>query len=66
MEATITLWWLAGGLVLAAAASLGDLLARRRPLAWHAHLPWRSAIFVAAGGVLFAAAHLLTIARQGG
>lgn len=52
-----------GGLALAGVASLGDFARRRAPLAWHAHLPWHAVIFTGAALMLFAAVHLVTLAR---
>lgn len=66
METHITLYWLAGGIALAALATIGDHVRRRRPLAWHAHLPWPAVIFVGAGVAMFAAVHLVTLVRNGG
>ncbi len=63
METDITLWWLGGGVALAVLGSFGDLAGRRRPLAWHAYLPWRPAIFLGVGIALFAAVHLLTLVK---
>ncbi len=65
METEITLYWLGGGIFVALLASLGDRARRSQPFAWHAHLPWRATLFVAVGVALFAAAHLLTLVKQG-
>jgi hypothetical protein len=66
MDSQITIWLFAGGIALAIIASLGDRARRRRPLAWHAHLPWHAIIFAGAAAALFGAVHLATLARAGG
>jgi hypothetical protein len=60
-----TLWWLAAGVAVIVLASLGERVKARAPLAWHAHLPWRPAIFLGMTVCLFAAVHLATLARGG-
>ncbi len=60
-----TFWWLAGGVTTIVVASLGDRAKARAPLAWHAHLPWRPAIFLGMTMALFATIHLVTLLRQG-
>lgn len=66
MDAQTTIALLAGGIVLAAIASLGAAARTRAPLAWHAYLPWHAAIFTGAAAALFAVVHLYTLARASG
>jgi hypothetical protein len=63
MDSQMTFLLLGAGLALVIAASLGDRARRRAPFAWHAYVPWHAAIFAGAVAVLFAAVHLLTLAR---
>jgi hypothetical protein len=66
MDMTTTSWLVGGGIALAVLALLGDWARKRKPLAWHAHLPWNAAIFVGLASALFGAVHLLTLLRAGG
>ncbi len=61
----MTILLLAAGLVLGIGASLGDVVRRRAPLAWHAHLPWHALVFAGAVMVTFAAVHGLSLLRAG-
>jgi hypothetical protein len=63
MDSETTIILLIGGIVLTGVAALGDRLRKRAPLAWHAHLPWNALTFLGIAVALFAAAHLLTLAR---
>lgn len=65
MDWPTTIALLAGSLVLVAAGWLGDAAGRRRPLAWHAHLPWPLTIFAGLALALAAMAHLLELVRTG-
>lgn len=58
MELAETLWVVAGGVALAAAAIVGDKLRRRAPLAWHAHLPWNALAFAGLALALFGLVHI--------
>lgn len=60
-----TFLWLAAGVAVILVASLGDRAKARAPLAWHAHFPWRPAIFLGMTMALFATIHLVTLMRQG-
>jgi hypothetical protein len=63
MELDATLWLVAGGLGLAAAAILGDRARRRAPLAWHAHLPWNALAFAGLALALFGLVHVVGLLR---
>ncbi len=65
MDNDATLSLAAAGLALTIGASLGDRARRRAPLAWHAHLPWHAMIFAGMAAMLFAAIHLVTLAKSG-
>lgn len=65
MDRETTIALLAGGIIVAAGAGLGDRARQRTPLAWHAYLPWHGAIFVGLAAALFAAVHLVTMAKGG-
>lgn len=56
---------LGGGLLVALLAALGDRARQRAPLAWHAYVPWNGAIFAGLAMALFAAVHLVTMAKGG-
>jgi hypothetical protein len=62
-ETTILL--LAAGLLAALLATLGDRARQRRPLAWHAYMPWNAVIFAGLAAALFAAVHLVTMMKGG-
>ena len=64
MDRQATYWLIATGLALALAGLAGDRARRRAPLAWHAHLPWNGAIFVALALMLFGLVHLASLARS--
>ncbi len=65
MDFQTTIAWLAGSMVVTLVSILGDRARRRSPLAWHALLPWNALAFAAVAAGLFAAAHLLALARAG-
>jgi hypothetical protein len=58
-----TLWLVAAGLALAAAAIVGDRARRRAPLAWHAHLPWNALAFAGLALALFGLVHIAGLLR---
>lgn len=62
----MTIALLAGGIIAAVVAVLGDRARRRSPLAWHAYMPWNALVFVGLAGALFAVVHLLTMVKGGG
>lgn len=66
MDSQTTIALLAGGLVLTLVSILGDRGRKRSPLAWHAFLPWHAMSFAGVAAFLFAAAHLLALARSAG
>lgn len=53
------------GVLAALLAGLGDRARQRRPLAWHAYVPWNAVIFAGLAAALFAAVHLLSILKGG-
>lgn len=63
MELEPTLWLVAAGLALAAAAIAGDRARRRAPLAWHAHLPWNALAFAGLALALFGLVHVTGLLR---
>jgi len=65
MDADTTFAGLAIGLALAVLGAAGDWARRRAPLAWHAHLPWNGLAFAGIATALFAAVHLVTLAKAG-
>jgi hypothetical protein len=66
MDMIATAWLVGGGVAMAALALLGDWARKRKPLAWHAHLPWNAVIFVGLASALFGTVHLLSLLRAGG
>jgi hypothetical protein len=65
MDEGMTIALLAGGIIAVIIASIGDRARQRRPLAWHAYIPWHATIFVGMAAALFASVHLFTMARGG-
>jgi hypothetical protein len=61
VDSQTTIILLAAGLSLVVIASLGDAARRRRPLAWHAHVPWHGLMFAGMTLVVLLAAHLYAL-----
>jgi hypothetical protein len=51
------------GLSLVVIASLGDAARRRRPLAWHAYVPWHGLLFAGMTMVVLLTVHLASLYR---
>ncbi len=66
MDSQTTIALLVGGVVLTLLSILGDRGRKRAPLAWYAFLPWHALSFAGVAAFLFAAAHLLALARSPG
>jgi hypothetical protein len=54
---------LGAAVVLVIIASLGDLARRRRPLAWHAHMPWHGLMFAGMTMTVLMIVHLASLYR---
>jgi hypothetical protein len=61
VDSQTTIILLGAGLSLVVIASLGDAARRRRPLAWHAYLPWHGLMFGGMTLVVLLAAHLYAL-----
>jgi heme/copper-type cytochrome/quinol oxidase subunit 3 len=66
MDSQTTIALLVAGLALTLVSILGDRGRKRAPLAWYAFVPWHGISFAGVTIFLFAAAHLLTLARSPG
>jgi hypothetical protein len=66
MDSQMTIALLVAAVALTLLSILGDRGRKRSPLAWYAFLPWHAISFVGVVAALFAAAHLLTLARTPG
>lgn len=63
MDAQTTWMLLVAGLLLAALGAAGGVLRARRPLAWHAMVPWNGLAFAGVASALLAAVHLVSLLR---
>jgi lysylphosphatidylglycerol synthetase-like protein (DUF2156 family) len=61
VDSQTTIILLGAGLSLVVIASLGDAARRRRPLAWHAYVPWHGLMFAGMTLVVLLAAHLFAL-----